>query len=160
MSAHNIVEATLFQREAVSALVRGAHLPDIGATFPTEYVVAQRGPVIGATVVGVAVVGVAGIEVYGTDALLRSVAVADAVRNRGLGRDLVRNRLEAARTRGLRAVYLLTTTAPGFFEGLGFERVPRASAPASVQASEEFASLCPDSAVCLKYPLMPPTRRH
>lgn len=154
MNAHNIAEATPSQREAVSALLRSVHLPDIGATFPAEYVVAQRGPVVGASVVGVA-----GIEVYETDALLRSVAVAETVRNRGLGRDLVRNRLEAARKRGLSAVYLLTTTAPGFFEELGFERVARASAPAPVQASEEFASLCPASAVCLKYPLVPPTRR-
>lgn len=140
----DVVPATLLERDAARALVRGAHLPEIGATFPIDYVVARR---------GAAVIGVAGLEVYENDALLRSVAVSEAHRARGMGRKLVHDRVDSARDRGLSAVYLLTTTCAEYFERLGFERVPRASAPAPLQSSEEFASLCPASAVCMKYTL-------
>ena len=140
----DVVPATLLERDAAQALVRGAHLPEIGATFPSDYVVALQ---------AAAVIGVAGLEIYESEALLRSVAVGEAHRGRGLGRKLVHDRVASARARGLRAVYLLTTTCAEYFERLGFERVPRASAPAPLQSSEEFASLCPASAVCMKYTL-------
>ena len=39
---------------------------------------------------------------------------------------------------------LLTTTAERFFPGFGFERVERVDVPASVQASVEFRSACPE----------------
>ena len=57
--------------------------------------------------------GVAGLEVYGEAGLLRSVAVAPEHRGTGLGGLLVRDRLEWAVKRRLRAIYLLTTTAAG-----------------------------------------------
>ncbi|MGR8918854.1 MAG: hypothetical protein ACU85V_04495, partial [Gammaproteobacteria bacterium] len=49
-----------------------------------------------------------------------------------------------------RFVSLLTETAAAFFEHLGYSRAPRAAAPATIAATAEFASLCPDTAVCMR----------
>ena len=84
------------------------------------------------------IVGAAGLELYGSDALLRSVVVARDARGTGLGADLARRAIDEARARGVRAVYLLTTTAEGFFPRLGFVRVPRTEVSPGVQASREF----------------------
>ena len=44
---------------------------------------------------------------------------------------------------------LLTTTAEDFFVRRGYGVVGRDAAPAVVQKTTEFRSLCPDSAVCM-----------
>src|ERR1700722_3085395 len=59
-------------------------------------------------------VGAAGLELCGEDALLRSVVVAQEWRSRGLGRELVDQVIAEGKTRRLRALYLLTTTAEQF----------------------------------------------
>jgi amino-acid N-acetyltransferase len=58
--------------------------------------------------------------------------------------------LDLARNRGVDTAFLLTTTAATFFPKLGFERISRADVPESVQASVEFQSACPDSAVVMR----------
>jgi amino-acid N-acetyltransferase len=55
-----------------------------------------------------------------------------------------------ARQDGAGAVFLLTTTAERFFPRLGFEPIARAEVPTSVQASAEFQSACPASAVAMR----------
>ena len=89
--------------------------------------------------------GLAGIEIYGTDALLRSLVVAEHARTQGLGSALVQHAEDYAAAREVRAMYLLTTTAERFFEGRGYRRVDRTQAPRSIQTAPEFASLCPAS---------------
>lgn len=93
--------------------------------------------------------GVAGLEVYGGAGLLRSVAVAPEHRGTGLGGLLVRDRLEWAVKRRLRAIYLLTTTAADFFECMGFWPVERDSVPESIRTSEQYRSACPASATVM-----------
>jgi amino-acid N-acetyltransferase len=93
--------------------------------------------------------GVVGLEPYGDAALLRSLAVAPAVRGRGLGQALVDAAEAAAGAHGHRALYLLTTTAAEFFAARGYQRIARDQAPAALHASTEFATLCPASAVCM-----------
>ena len=88
-------------------------------------------------------VGSAAVELYGDYALLRSVAVDAAYRGLGVGRCLTDAALLFARAHGVRQVYLLTDTAPGFFAGLGFEPVDRSAVPAAVQISAEFTGACP-----------------
>jgi amino-acid N-acetyltransferase len=97
------------------------------------------------------IVGVAGTERCGPGdhALLRSVAVADAWKGRGLGRALVTRAIADAESRGAKALYLLTTTAEHYFPSFGFAPADRASVPPAVQASVEFASACPASAVVM-----------
>ena len=48
------------------------------------------------------------------------------------------------------ALYLLTTTAAGFFPKFGFERIDRCDVPRSVQMSVEFTSACPSSATVMR----------
>jgi amino-acid N-acetyltransferase len=93
--------------------------------------------------------GVAGIEPYGRYGLLRSVAVSPGFRGRGLGLALVADRLEWAGTRGLAAVFLLTTDAAEYFERLGFSRTDREKVPPEIEASPEFESICPESAIVM-----------
>ena len=56
----------------------------------------------------------------------------------------------AARESSLRDLYLLTTTAPTFFERLGFARISRADVPAAVAASWEFRVGCPQTAQAMR----------
>ncbi len=56
---------------------------------------------------------------------------------------------ERARNCGLSELVLLTQTARDFFEWQGYRLIERSRAPASVQDSEEFRSLCPSSAFCM-----------
>lgn len=101
------------------------------------------------------VVGVAALEVYAEGGLLRSVAVDPGYRGRGLGHDLTEAVLRLARARGLDAVFLLTTTAERYFPRFGFQTIPRHDVPSSVQASVEFGSACPASAVVMRRRLTP-----
>ena len=98
---------------------------------------------------GDALVGVGGLEIRGDDALLRSVAVSPTWRSRGVGRAVVMRLLAEAEARGLRALYLLTTTAEQWFPTFGFERVARDVVPAAVRETREFTVACPASATVM-----------
>ena len=95
------------------------------------------------------IVGVAGLELCCADALLRSVAVAPEWRSRGLGRALVTRAVSDAEARGIRALYLLTTTADRYFPSFGFRKVERSEVPDEVRATQEFTTACPDSATVM-----------
>jgi amino-acid N-acetyltransferase len=91
-----------------------------------------------------------GVERYGADGLLRSLAVHQDYRGRGLGATLTRRALTEARRLGLRRLFLLTETASDYFLRFGFEVIPRERASSAVQASLEFASACPVTATCME----------
>ncbi|HET7458710.1 MAG TPA: arsenic resistance N-acetyltransferase ArsN2 [Gemmatimonadaceae bacterium] len=99
------------------------------------------------------IVAVAGLEMCCNDALLRSVAVRPDWRARGLGHELVRRVVSEAESRGLRALYLLTTTAEHYFPRFGFARVERDAVPAEVRDTAEFKGACPASAVAMARPV-------
>lgn len=127
--------------EVVALLERTALPPDgLDEQFGDAYAVALADGRI---------VGVGGIEVYGGAGLLRSVAVDPAWRGSGLGLRLTEDRLRWAGARGLDTVYLLTTTAAGFFPRLGFAPVERDAVPAEVRGSLQFAGVCPSTAAVL-----------
>jgi amino-acid N-acetyltransferase len=94
-------------------------------------------------------VGVAGLEPCRDNALLRSVAVAESWRSRGVGRALVERVVAEAESRGIHALYLLTTTAEKYFPSFGFSAVARDDVPADIRATAEFASACPASATVM-----------
>ncbi len=127
--------------EAIHALLEGSGLPtaDLPRARP-EFVVACE---------GTRVVGVGGLERFGEAGLLRSIAVAPDRRGAGIGPMIVGYLEERARTSGLSELVLLTQTAKDFFEWQGYRVIERPQAPASVQHSEEFQSLCPSSAFCM-----------
>jgi len=128
----------------VQSLLEAARLPlgGLADQFGDGYVVAVKGE---------RVVGVAGVERHGDYGLLRSVAVDPAERARGLGRELVRNRIEWARREALTALFLLTETATTFFERLGFARTDRNAAPTPIRASAEWREVCPQSATPMRF---------
>lgn len=94
--------------------------------------------------------GCIGLEAYGDVGLLRSLAVTTDSRGSGIGRALVERLFAEARGRGVRTLYLLTTTAERYFPRFGFERLPRAEADPSLLASEELRGACPDTAVLMR----------
>lgn len=130
---------------AVEALLRRSVLPTSGVADCIETLHVARS--------GAHVVGSAALETYGEAALLRSVAVYPTLQGTGIGQQLVGAALTAARQRGLRQLYLLTTTAGDFFARFGFQPIARDRVPAAVKASAEFTSLCPDSALVMELAL-------
>jgi amino-acid N-acetyltransferase len=95
------------------------------------------------------VVGVVGLEACGNYALLRSAAVSEPWRGKGVGKQLVERAVASAEAKGIRALYLLTTTAEHYFPSFGFETTTRDAVPAEVQATEEFRGACPASATVM-----------
>ncbi len=128
----------------VLALLETAKLPAAGVAdhFPASFVVARGGDG--------ALLGVAGVERYGEAGLLRSVAVHEDARGTGIGFRLAKAAVELARSGEVRELYLLTTTAEGYFPRLGFERIARDELPAALAASEELRGACPASAVTMR----------
>lgn len=120
------------------------------ADLPLDGLREQFGDGYAVALSGDRLIGVEGIEVYGSDGLLRSAAVAPDWRGRGVGDALTRDRIAWARARGLRAIYLLTTTAGDYFPRFGFEAVDRTLAPEEVRASREFAEACPATALFMR----------
>ena len=99
--------------------------------------------------------GLVGLELYGTDALLRSLVVAENARGKGLGSKLIDHAEQYAASKGVRSIYLLTTTAEALFKRLGYERIERSNAPPSIERTREFAGLCPASSAFMSKQLLP-----
>jgi amino-acid N-acetyltransferase len=93
---------------------------------------------------------VAGLDVYDRVALLRSVAVREGTRHQGLGGQLVQRLIDNATTRGIDTIFLLTTTADGYFPRFGFERITRHEVPEPIASSVEFTGACPSSAIVMR----------
>ena len=130
---------------AIEELLRASQLPLAGVAdaLPGFVVAESEG----------AIVGTAALEVCCDNALLRSVAVAPEWRSRGLGRALVTRVIADAEVRGIRALYLLTTTAEHYFPSFGFHQISRDQAPADVSETAEFRGACPASAVVMRRPV-------
>jgi amino-acid N-acetyltransferase len=125
-------------RAAAAALLEAAGLPSEDLTEAHMAHFFYCGPAAAPT-------ALVGVELCGSSALLRSLVVRPEHRSAGLGAALVEHAEIYARMRGARAIYLLTTTAEAFFGRRGYARADRASAPAQVAATREFATLCPAS---------------
>jgi amino-acid N-acetyltransferase len=125
------------------ALLAECALPfgDLTETHLREFLVCRDGGRLVAT---------AGLELCDDAVLLRSLAVAATHRGRGLATRLVDTLERRARAKRQRVMFLLTTTAPGFFAARGFRPVERQLVPASIAATTEFRSLCPASALCMR----------
>ena len=152
MTTNEITGATLRRatpadEPAVAALLTASALPLDGVHEAlSSFVVAEDAG---------AIVGVAGIEACGTTgehALLRSVAVAPAWRNRSLGRALVTRVIAEAEARGAKALYLLTTTADAYFPSFGFTKTSRDQVPEDVRETAEFMGACPATATVMTRP--------
>ena len=72
------------------------------------------------------VVGIVGVETIVDAAVIRSLAVVEAMRRRGIGAALVSAARKAAHTRGGRRLYALGCRGEEFLLRFGFERVAAA----------------------------------
>jgi amino-acid N-acetyltransferase len=127
---------------AVLALLEGARLPTADLASVDEllmWVLEERGTIA----------GVIALERFGSQALLRSLAVRPEYRQRGFGRELVARLEDSARTENVQQLVLLTETAQGFFRSLGYSVIDRGYVSEQLQQSAEFRSLCPASAICM-----------
>ena len=98
---------------------------------------------------GEELVGTGGLEIYGPYGLLRSLSVKMGIRGKAVGSTITEYLLAEAKARKLKGIYLLTETAHGFFQKKGFEDVPREAVPHEVQRSQEYSSLCSESAAVM-----------
>lgn len=131
--------------EAFQSLLRSSNLPADDLDFRKDLLVGYYE--------NDTLVGTGGLEVYGAYALLRSLSVRMGIRGRSVGSTITEFLLAEAQKRGLKAIYLLTETARGFFEKKGFKDIPREDVPAEVKQSSEFAHVCPTSAAVMMLPL-------
>lgn len=99
------------------------------------------------------VVGVIGMEFAECNAMLRSMAVSQTVRNRGLAKALVNCSLKIARAAGVKKIYILTNTAEKFVLRWGFYKIQRSEIPAYLMESSALNSFCPSSSICMKLDL-------
>ena len=144
--AADIRAATHSDLAAIERLLTASSLPLDGVSEAVAaFVVAEAG--------GGVLVGVAGLEVCCNNALLRSVAVDPAWRSHGIGRALVTRLIADAESRGIHALYLLTTSAERYFPGFGFREITRDEVPEDVRATAEFRSACPASATVMRRPV-------
>lgn len=136
---------------AIADILSNAGLPfsDIGVSHLADFLVVEKDS---------AVVGCVGIERYGSDALLRSLAVDASRQGVGQGRHLVEAIEMHARESGVARLFLLTSSASGFFEDHGYREIARDAAPAPLQGSTQFAQFCPANAVCMEKILAPAMR--
>ena len=134
--------ASAADHPSVVALLEAAALPVAGVTpaLSDFFVAEDRGRIVGAI----------GLETYVPGGLLRSAVVDPAARGTGIGVALVERVLGHARERGIRSVYLLTTTAERYFPRFGFDRITRDEVAERVRTSVEFREACPASAVVMR----------
>ena len=137
-----IQPATAEDLETIRQLLRIVELPhdDLTPAHLSHFLVARDGG---------DVLGTVGLEPVGDGALLRSLAVAPAHRDEGIGGRLVDAIERRARQWEVQTLYLLTTTAADYFRRRGYQTMDRDALPEAVQQTEEAAQLCPASATCM-----------
>ena len=94
-------------------------------------------------------IAVSGLEIYGTEAILRSVAIQPAYRSTGLGAALLAATEAKARELQLTDLFLLTTTAEKFFRKHHYMDYERNACSEEIRHSQEFSNICPSTAICL-----------
>jgi amino-acid N-acetyltransferase len=131
--------------DGIRAVLAASELPvaDVEAVVP-DFLLAKWGQIIGTVA----------LEHAGEAALVRSLCVAPEFRGQAVGTRLLSAIEEVARSRGVRELYLLTTSSVAFFERHGYSPTPRAMVPASIRGTMQFLSLCPSTAICMHKSLL------
>jgi amino-acid N-acetyltransferase len=137
-----IIEQALPYRDKIIELLVAEKLPvaDLPQMLENFIVAIQDG----------SVVGVGGIEVYGNYGLLRSLAVYPNNRSTGIAGKLLERLDKMSKQQGLKELYLLTETAPAYFEQKHYIEITRDDVPNEVRQSSEFSHVCPVSAIVMK----------
>ena len=93
--------------------------------------------------------GIVGLEIQESVALLRSLAVVPTYQSLKIGQKLMEKAVLYAREKGVNEVFLLTTTAEGYFEKYGFAKVNREAVPEAIRQMNQFKDTCPASAAIM-----------
>ncbi len=144
-SLPHLFKAQASDRPALVALLTAVHLPteDLPPNLDAFLLAKEEEDVVGSV----------GLELHGACALLRSLAVAPQAQGTGLGKRLYEAAMQLAAGKGIREVYLVTTSAAPFFEKRGFTKVERSRVPPALGATRQFSGLCPASATVMRHPL-------
>ena len=137
LKTYRVERAVPSDLDRIENLLREAGLPTKGVSplIARFAVVREEGQVVAAGV----------IEPLDGAGLLRSVVVDATRRGQGLGQVVVNHLVSEADV----PIFLLTETAPAFFASLGFEHLPRSRAPEAVRHTQEYCSLCAESAALM-----------
>lgn len=95
-----------------------------------------------------------GLETYENAGLIRSLTVSPALRNKGVGSDMVDFIEREAKRKQIENLYLLTTTASPFFQKKGYQTISREIVPEQIRNSSQFSSICPSTAVLMHKKLL------
>lgn len=147
--AHMIIQFSAFNdHDSIRKLLLEANLPlPDQHDEPVRFLVArdQR-----------KVVACIGWEDYKPSALLRSMAVQNDWRNKGIGRLLLQTAIEKLQRDGLNKFYLLTE-AVEFAKRMGFVPLERVDLPQSLKQSHQIISDCCATATCMVWKPSDPT---
>ena len=137
-----IAKAKEDQRRSIISLLQSEKLPteDLPGSLDNFFVALE----------GDAIVAAIGLEQYGNCGLLRSMVVNKEHRNKNIASGLVKELESEAFASGIDCIYLLTETAPLYFEKKGYKTVTREETPEAIKASSEFKNVCPVSAIVMK----------
>ncbi len=97
------------------------------------------------------IIGCGGLEAYNESGLFRSLTVKPLYRNMKIGQHLIDTIFVQAQELGITKLYLLTTTADKLFAKLGWETINRNDVPEEIGNTDEFSSICPSVAICMKH---------
>ena len=147
-----ITRAVSTDWDEIQTLLQAAQLPleDLGPEKLQDFLVAREQRTNGDKIVGLI-----GIQLFGQTGMLRSLVVAESTRGSGLGKMLVDELESSAIEARIRELWLLTNDADGYFVRHGYEVRIRDDAPSTIRQTEEFSTLCPDTAFLLSKQLMP-----
>jgi len=96
------------------------------------------------------IIGSGGLEYFGDTALLRSISVKKEWQGRGFGKQIRLELEKIAHQNGVRNIFLLTTTAKGFFEKEEYSVIDRSEVPLTIKETSEFSGICPSSAFVMR----------
>ena len=94
-------------------------------------------------------VAIGAVEGFGEARLLRSLAVANGAKGKGLGKKLLKEIEGWSQEQQVKTLYLLTEDAKYFFARQGYQLQNRTSVPKSISNTKQFKLLCPESAECM-----------
>lgn len=134
--------AGISESSDIKSLLQDAKLPveDLPETLDNFFIATGNNTIVGAI----------GLEQYGSCGLLRSLIVAPPYRNLSVAASLIAALEQKAVNLDIDWLYLLTETAPLYFEKKGFQKIARDEVPLAVQQSSEFSHVCPSSAIAMK----------
>jgi amino-acid N-acetyltransferase len=137
-----IIRSKEDQRQSIISLLQAEKLPteDLPGSLNNFFVALE----------GDAVIAAIGLEQYGNCGLLRSMVVNKEHRNKSIASALVKELENESIALGIDCIYLLTETAPLYFERKGYKAVTRDETPEAIKASSEFKNVCPASAIVMK----------